>query len=327
MDIKNETEIYVCQICGNENGNMEYAAREMMYGLRHQFKYFQCNACDCLQIGEIPENMSPYYPSGYYSFTKFEEKKFKGFIGSIRKWKYASLVSKNILLQKFTRIITGKADYDIFKGLDVNIDTKILDVGSGNGSSFLYPLAEAGFKNLLGCDPYLSKSISYKNGLEITNSEIYEISGKWNVITFHHSFEHIGDPIKTLLKVSELLSPNGVAILRIPTTSSFAWKKYRTNWVQLDAPRHFFIHSIRSMQKLADLAKLDFYKVEYDSTAFQFLGSEKYIKDESLFSVYPKGFKKGIITYFEKLKYKKMARKLNKEKNGDQAAFYFRLVG
>lgn len=315
-----------CRICGNARENVEYIAKEMMYGLRHEFNYFQCNSCECLQISEIPEDMSPYYPKEYYSLKEVDGKKFKGFVGSIRKWKYASLVSENRFRQQLVGFVSGKKDYTIFKGLGVTKDSKILDVGCGNGSNFLYPLAESGFKNLLGCDPYLEQSITYKNGLEITDSEIHEISGTWDVITFHHAFEHIGDPLDTLSKVFQLLAPDGVAIIRIPTASSFAWKKYRTDWVQLDAPRHFFIHSIKSMKMLAELTKLDLYNVEYDSTAFQFLGSEKYVKGESLFSAKPKGLANTLSRYFEKARYKKMARRLNEEKNGDQAAFYFRLA-
>ena len=73
-----------------------------------------------------------------------------------------------------------------------------------------------------------------------------------------------------MAEVSRLLAPTGVAVLRIPTASSFAWEKFRTDWVQLDAPRHFFIRSVESMEKLLELSELELYKVVYDSTAFEF---------------------------------------------------------
>jgi hypothetical protein len=56
-----------CRICGNPVGNREYVAREMMFGLRDSFVYFQCAECRCLQIAEFPADMSRYYPASYYS--------------------------------------------------------------------------------------------------------------------------------------------------------------------------------------------------------------------------------------------------------------------
>ena len=41
----------------------------MMFGYRETFTYFQCNLCRCLQIAEMPQDMSRYYPQDYYSFS------------------------------------------------------------------------------------------------------------------------------------------------------------------------------------------------------------------------------------------------------------------
>jgi hypothetical protein len=44
--------------------------------------------------------------------------------------------------------------------------------------------------------------------------------------------------------------------------------------VQLDCPRHLAIHTSRSMEQAAGLAGLTIAKTVYDSSAFQFWGSE-----------------------------------------------------
>lgn len=56
---------------------------------------------------------------------------------------------------------------------------------------------------------------------------------------FHHSFEHIADPFETLCSVRRLLS-SGTCLIRIPIVDSWAWENYGVNWIQIDAPRHFF---------------------------------------------------------------------------------------
>ena len=57
-----------CRICGNTDEHKTYKIKEMMFGLGEPFTYFRCANCDCLQIENIPEDMSRYYSSGYYSY-------------------------------------------------------------------------------------------------------------------------------------------------------------------------------------------------------------------------------------------------------------------
>lgn len=313
-----------CRICGNTEGNTEYTAREMMYGLREMFNYFQCKACKCLQMVSFPEDMSTYYPSDYYSFYSYDGKKFKGLKGAIKRTQYAAAALGGTFYKNTFGKIFGKKEYKIFDRLNVTKETPILDVGCGNGRNFLYPLAEVGFENVVGCDPYLKEPLKYENGLLIKNDWVYSMEGPFDIITYHHAFEHLPDPFENLEKVKELLSDHGVCIIRIPTVSSYAWEHYKTDWVQLDAPRHFFLHSKESMDILAEKTGLEVYKVEYDSNHFQFEGSEKYLKDIPLSAPKPKSFIASIHRKLKKIGYQQQAKKLNKQGMGDQAAFYLR---
>lgn len=323
MDIKTHQK-NTCRICNNYEHNKQFVAKEMMFGFRDEFRYFQCNNCNCLQIVAFPTDMSKYYPENYYSFSEYKGTIFKGFSGFLKKKKYFFLITGSWLLRKIMDLFSGRNNYFIFQGLTISKNTRILDVGCGNGSNFLYPLAEIGFKNLRGCDPYLKTSIAYPNGLQIDNAHIFQTKGEWDIITYHHSFEHIDDPMEHMKMVYKLLKPGGVCVIRIPTTSSFAWEHYGVNWVQLDAPRHFYLHSRESMQVIAEQSKLELYQTVYDSTHFQFLGSEKYLNDASLLTPNPKGFTNKMRRKIQKHHYQKKARLLNKHSKGDQAAFFFR---
>lgn len=296
----------------------------MMFGFRDEFTYFQCNICECLQIAEFPSNISKYYPKNYYSLEKGHELKFKGLRRQFRllilsAWTF-NRTWYHQLLQKLYYPISLK----VLKNLNVNINTRILDVGCGNGQKFLFPLAELGFKNLMGCDPFLESNIEYDNGLKISKSTVFDIKGEWDIITYHHVFEHVPDPLDNLRKIFELLSDNGICILRMPTVSSYAWQHYKTNWVQLDAPRHFFLHSIKSIEHLASRSNLTLVKVDYDSTYKQFADSERYIEDQSLRQPRPKGFLNFLRRKMKKYKYQQLAKKMNRDKRGDQAAFFLR---
>jgi predicted SAM-dependent methyltransferase len=133
----------------------------------------------------------------------------------------------------------------------------------------------------------------------------------------HHAFEHMDHPDKVLVKIKELLKPTGRLLIRIPVANSYAWRKYHTQWFQLDSPRHIFLHTTASINLLAQQAGLTVDHIKYDSTFVQFASSEKYLlnlpfsDDFSMFS-------KKQMKYFSN-----EAKRLNSIGDGDSACFYF----
>ncbi len=311
-----------CRICGCEQNHKTYIIKEKMLGLEDKFLYFLCNDCGCLQIDNIPDDMAMYYPSGYYSYDFVKGKK--------RIKDTMRLLANKIAFRTHLGHVSKLSNYlrppiRALVGLSPSLNSRILDVGCGSGW-LLNQLIEVGFNNLLGVDPYLENDIDYQNGLKIVKKQLGEIEGIWDVIMFHHSFEHIADQQAVLSTVSKLLASGGRCLIRIPIVSSYAWSRYGENWVQIDAPRHFYLHSIESMKVLAENTGYIVESVSYDSTAFQFWGSELYEQNINLVSENGtalsnrnKYFSKKEIKAFES-----SARRLNKSGEGDQAAFIIR---
>jgi SAM-dependent methyltransferase len=316
---------FSCKVCYNSKNNKSFIAREMMFGMREEFLYFQCDSCNCLQIAEFPRDISKYYAAeNYYSFVEYGLKKYQGLRGYLLRKKMVSSVlqdsvSKSIIKLSFSDVNTGYLSKVV-----KDINTRILDVGCGNGYKFLYPLYESGFRNISGCDPFIESNITYENGLTIFRNELSEISGERDVICFNHSFEHISNPLETLQKTNELLANGGYCIIRIPTSSSFAWKHYGVNWFQLDAPRHYFLHSIESIKYLADQTEFELEEYSFDSTHHQFTISERYKQDKIISERIYKSLWGRLLSIFQKLIYSIKARKLNSNMHGDQAIFYLR---
>jgi SAM-dependent methyltransferase len=311
----------ICKICGNEKGNQEFKVREMMFGYKDVFLYFQCSQCKCLQLNDHSLNFARYYPDFYYSLPPGKNKN--------RLMKIIIGLRNNYAL--FNTGFLGKLVYArrpnlalrSLSHLALHQDSSILDVGCGAGKLLIF-LSEMGFKNLLGVDPFIAQDIEYANGLKILKNEVWAVNGLWDIVMFHHSFEHISNPAKTLQTVSNLLAPNGHCIIRIPVSSSYAWEHYGVTWVQLDAPRHLFLHSTKSMQILAEQAKLDLYNVIYDSFAFQFWGSEQYMQGMPLHDTrsYLENPKSSIFSKKEICSFENRAKELNARAQGDQAVFY-----
>ncbi|MDH3382222.1 MAG: class I SAM-dependent methyltransferase [Flavobacteriaceae bacterium] len=314
-----------CRICSNKENNLECEAKEMMFRLDEAFVYFQCSLCGCLQIKEFPENIAKYYPSDYYSYKPVSK------VGPLTQIIIRLRNNYEVFKTGFLgQLISGKFPNPTLRALNylnLNKESSILDVGCGKGEA-LNHLKEIGFKNLLGIDPFNEYDITYENGLIIEKKILSEVNGKWDLIMFIHSFEHLMEQESVLKTVFSLLSEGGVCLIKVPISSSYAFKHYGVDWVQLDAPRHFFLHSIKSMEILTKKMGFKITKTSYESTSFQLWGSEQYKKgvlltDENSYLV---NKKKSIFSKREIKEFEKKAHELNEEGLGDEVAFYLQKI-
>lgn len=316
-----------CRICGNAIGNRSMVAREMLMGTREEFAYLECAACGCLQIAHIPEQIGRYYPEGYYSLRQPDpEAARRGIRGYLRTVRDASLLRGTGLSGAILQALRpAEQPFALIGSLGNPHRKSLLDVGCGSGS-FLLRLRDMGMDNLLGIDPYISSDIEYAGGLNILRTTIEGLDrtppGGFDIILFNHSFEHMTDPYGTLRAAAEKLSESGRIIVHIPTVSSLAWQQYRTDWVQLDAPRHIHLFSTASLQILADRAGLLIDDISFCSSAFQFWGSELYARGIPM-----SAWGDTPCNHFsaaEMRRFRAQARSLNRQSRGDQAAFYLK---
>ena len=124
--------------------------------------------------------------------------------------------------------------------------------------------------------------------------------------------------------VFRLLRDKGFVLVRMPLVSSYAWRRYRENWVQLDAPRHLILHSTDSFKRLAEASGFVVADIVYDSTEFQFIGSEQYENNIALNSeraLRKNNIDQSIFKEADLRKFMEKARILNSNKDGDQACF------
>lgn len=311
--------IKICRICGNENGNRMHRAREMMFMYGDQFEYIECDKCGCIQIAEIPTNLERYYPKEYYSFKA--EKWISTFLKRNRAKYY--LCHKTNLIGMMAGKIFGRPDFaDWFKRIGVNRCNEILDVGCGIGQRVSY-LRDVGFHRVIGIDSYIANDIDYGKNCRVFRCELSDIEDKFDLIMFNHSFEHLENPVLTLETAKQRLKEDGVILIRTPV-AAFAWLKYGIHWVQLDAPRHFHVHTVSSMNILTSKVGLKVKHVEFDSTSEQFWGSEQYICNIPLRRSDSKRTNRDapIFTRRQIEAFEKEARILNMKEQGDQACFY-----
>lgn len=266
-----------CRICGNEADNTSYSVREMQLGMRERFDYFQCGACGCLQIATIPDDLGKYYPANYFSFRDYSRLANSPVRGAFDRWRTRRGLGAG--LPRWLDKLVKPLDYvDWLRAAGLGLDARVMDVGCGSGK-LLLRMTLGGLAHCLGADPFLDRDITYRNGLTIRKADFREIPGEWDLVMFHHSFEHMADPLAVLRAATEKLSARGALLIRVPLADSEAWVRYRENWYNLDAPRHFFLHTEASMAALARQAGLEIFHRFRDATPAQFAMSELYKRD------------------------------------------------
>jgi len=320
-----KTNQHSCEICNNTTNNQILKVREMYFGTREVFDYLECSNCGCLQLTNPPKDYSVHYPQDYFTYQQKHEGKIKSILNRFRDREAMGdkTLIGNILLKKF-----GEPTYITrMKSAEVVLKDSILDVGCGKGI-LLHKMKESGFENVYGIDPFIDETISYKNGLKILKKNFEELEGKFDLIMFNHSFEHMENQLEVMQHSNSLIEKNKFLLLRIPVADSFAFKRYGENWCSLDAPRHLFLHTKKSIEILAKSSGFEIKKISYDSRSWQLWGSEQYLKNISLMDEksYYTNPKKSIFTQKEINDFEERTKELNRNGEGDQAEFYLQKI-
>lgn len=313
-----------CRVCQGRSVLGRHSVREMMYGTREAFAYFQCADCLCLQIEQIPNDLARHYGQGYYSYRRAARPAhwLKRWAGHWRnRWAVFGGSALGAALYRRSPSIELRS----LRPLALQPGTRVLDVGCGSGH-LVFALGDLGLRQVTGIDPFVPQDIAFDNGVRVLRQGIEALQGAWDVVMFHHSFEHVPDPRATLAHAARLLVPGGQCLLRVPTVTSHAWRHYGVNWVQLDAPRHLHLFAHESIRRLAADCGFELEAIVHDSYALQFWGSEQYaagvaLNDERSHARHPQAspFTAAQIAEFER-----RSVELNRQQQGDQAAFYLR---
>ncbi|MBE6491290.1 MAG: methyltransferase domain-containing protein [Methanobrevibacter sp.] len=311
----------VCPICGNDNDNHVFVVKEMMIGLREDFEYVECSNCGCLFLKDVPENMSRYYDSDYgphQNNNNLKNKMLNKVVGLY--------LSNNSLISTIAPKDAVPPVADLIKGLvaskAITKKSAVLDVGCGQGN-FLNYLKLGGFKDLTGIDLFMEeKNMIYDFKFIQSSLEDFNTSRKFDLILSNHSFEHMPNQLVNMKCLENLVSDEGLILLRIPVKSKFVWDTFGVNWYQIDAPRHLFLHTVKSLEILCSKTNLVIEDIIFDSSHLLFTNSQKYCQD---IAMRDENWNSVTFSDDEIKNYKQQVKKLNEDKNADQATFILKL--
>lgn len=207
--------ILTCNLCGNTLKPFIPLVLDPI--TLESFSIHRCMECGLGHTIPKPENITRYYEKQYYG-------KRHGFTS-----KYC--------IKRRLRFVT--------QAMGKQTGKRLLDIGCGDGS-FLLAARNKGW-NVMGTElnPHsaLSASIDVRENLEQVPD-----GGQFDCITMWHSLEHMPDIKSTLLKLSELIIPNGKLIIAVPDNGGYQAKIFRRRWLHLDVPRHLYHFDADSLQ-------------------------------------------------------------------------------
>lgn len=319
------TQRRTCRVCNAEDLHPSHTFVERMFGLGDEFRYFECLSCGCLQIEEVPAcGLEKYYGTAYFSSNRNRES--IAVRRKLREKRDAYALNGRGLVGRLVNFITPNGALESIRGIPL-AGKSVLDVGSSRGG-YLRALMTHSPSRVLGIDLFVDEEWS-EGALSVRRRTVWDVEGEWDLVMLHHSLEHMENQRGTVRRLFELLKPGGTCVIRIPLFPSHVWDQYGSFWVGIDAPRHLFIHSRRSFELLCKEVGFEPPIVRYDSTAFQFWGSEQYRLGIPLFS--GRSFfmnpLRSVFSPADIVRFHRRAAEVNASGTGDQAAFYLKRPG
>jgi len=223
-----------CAICPQGAEAQSYM-RTNMGGL--PFSYLKCKGCGLVFLSPRPDEreIPRFYGEDYYGEGS---QKFRSCLEAPRLFFAWNRMRR--VLKFFSR------------------PGKVLDVGCGQGT-FLQLIKGKGWE-VAGTElTQESASRASRLGIPVSIGEIDENRfppHSFDLITLWQVLEHLAEPRKTLKSLLGLLRKGGIVAISTPNIDSLQAEVGKDRWFHLDPPRHLYLFSPRTLERI--MASLGF---------------------------------------------------------------------
>jgi len=230
-----------CPICNSNK--LKYLFNQ--WGISYQ----KCKSCEFVFSNPRLTDAGAFtwYNSEYYTAAMQSEH----FIAE-KYDKYHSISLNKLHFNKFI---------ELFKQLELPVNTSIVDVGCGSGAILHFLKDELGYCNVKGIDLNKSNAIFAKNfrKIDIDLKDVSELDGtqKFDLVITTENIEHISDPKLYIDKLCNIIKTTGYLCITTPHNDNTATSVMGLSGDHFCAPNHQNYFNFKNLSKLLNSKGFD----------------------------------------------------------------------
>ncbi|HLY26164.1 MAG TPA: class I SAM-dependent methyltransferase [Aggregatilineales bacterium] len=252
-----QLEYVPCDLCGAIDAAPYLKVHDQIYHLPGEFQLVKCGYCELIYLNPRPDSASigAFYPDlDYHAFRPSS-----GFKADLLKRRRESEARSLVA--------------------SLPAHPRILEIGCATGE-LLVTLRTMGAQ-VAGVEPNAAavQVARDRHALDVQQGTLDEATfepGQFDLVLMKYALEHVHSPLATLRRIRDLLKPGGQVVLWVPNAASLDSALFGKNWRGLDAPRHLYIFTPKTMRRLIQTAQLRLTKLSYDPMPNDFAGSVEF---------------------------------------------------
>jgi SAM-dependent methyltransferase len=221
-----------CPSCGGTGAQEWLRAPDRLHGRQDEYTLVRCPACSLVWLSSPPkpEEMHLHYTDAYHKLIS------AGGLNSPHRWR------------------ARKAALTPHRSSGA-----LLDLGCSSGTFLEFMKGEPWRLYGIEMSAEGARTAEERSGAKVFVGDILDAQfppESFDVITCFDVFEHLYEPWKVMVHVSEWLKPGGIFYVLVPNVDSAEARVFGSYWHGLELPRHLFHYSPASLKFLAQSAGL-----------------------------------------------------------------------
>lgn len=245
---------------------------DRLYSTRGAWNMSRCQACGLLWLDPVPleDDIHLAYEGTYYTHSRSEPRGIRRIYATVADYHVRRRLGYPSTVSLTTRVMARVLSF-LHPGGDAELsrqalylrkgegDPLLLEVGCGSGEWLTYMRGLGWRVEGVEPDPKAVET-ARAQGLNVRTGQLSDQrypNEYADVICLIHVIEHLHEPLGTLRECRRVLKPNGRLVIATPNSASLGHRRFKSNWVSLDPPRHLMIFDPPTMRRLLDEAGFD----------------------------------------------------------------------
>lgn len=217
----------ICVCCG---------ATMSAHFTKKEFDIERCSQCGLMSVKNVPQDLAPFYAEGYFT----GDVSLDGYMD----YDQEKEVSRKI----YTRYLEVMEKF-----LGKNTPHSLFELGCATG--FFLDIAQTRGWYARGADiSEYAVAEAQRKGLHVVSGtvETMPASPEFGAVVMQDVIEHVKDPVDTIRRAWNMLSPGGLFVLTTPDAGSLWARMWGKRWHAFVPPQHLFYFSQANLVALVE---------------------------------------------------------------------------